>query len=188
MSIAHCSDVVTFSKTQENSPHEPQLEFCFVKQQKISKEKLLRRNREEHRIQLTMQGKLWQAECNYLNWNSARVSICPRKGNQTRCLEKGVQFWPAFPKIIFPSAVKSFYLFIMNHRRLGLKKTNPKRSVSTIPHSRNERLTDFYKQQSQLAEEPGLAEKSLSTQTSVYSITLPAYLYRVLGQSLVLKK
>lgn len=168
-------------------PHiKPQFEFCFVKQQTTLSQKLQRRNREEDHGQLTVQGKSWQAECNYLNWNSIRVSICPRKRNQIRCLGERIQFWPTLPKIIFPSAIRSLYSDIKeNHRHLGLKGTNPKRLVSSVPHSTNERLSDFSTQQSQLAEQPGLPEKSLITQTSVYSITLLAYLYRPLGYPLV---
>ena len=80
--MAHCSHGVTRSKTQDKSPNEAAAWVLLsVKQTTISRDKLLRRKREEHRSQLTMQGKSWWAECNYLNWNSAKVSICPAEGN-----------------------------------------------------------------------------------------------------------
>lgn len=64
-----------FLKHTEISQMKPQLQTA------LSGGMVVKRNHEEYCSQLTMQGKSWWAECNYLNWNSARVSICPAKGN-----------------------------------------------------------------------------------------------------------
>ena len=59
---------------------------------------------------------------------------------------------PTFPKIIFPSVVRSLFPGMKNQRRLELKRTKRRerqrqreRRVSSVPFSTKERLTDFPK-------------------------------------------
>lgn len=113
----------------------------------------------------------WQCKENHggqnvITWTGTQPGClsAQQKEIRTDVWDEGL-VWPTFPKIIFPSVVRSLYPGINeNHRRLGLEGTISERPVSLAQSFYKwEIKTNFPEQQSQLSEEPGLAENLLTS-------------------------